>query len=192
MREAGFSSIQVKTNVENTISSENNTKPMVIASGNNLKLSLCKSGDDPSVKRVMMEEAMINKKRRNTVIIGECLANAEGVASGVIDKFDEGEVSFDIKHVQFITVPLFTLRNVSKHEFVAKIGVLRILLRSYINRGVVLYLGDLKWISKYWSKHNEPKNNYMIMELSRLLCGEMRENGRLWLMGIASFETYEM
>ncbi|XP_060215427.1 protein SMAX1-LIKE 3-like [Lycium barbarum] len=245
MREAGFSSIQLKTNVEHAISSENSTKPMVIASGNNLKLSLCKSGDDPSVRRVMREadfssiqlktnvehaissensrkpmviksgdnlnlslcksvddqikndddvmsviEAMMNKKMRNTVIIGECLANAERAVRGVIDKFDKGEVSLHMKHVQFISVPLFTLRNVSKEEFAAKIRELRILLRSYINKGVVIYLGDLEWISEFWTEHNEQKNNYMIMELSRLLCGEMRGNGRLWLMGIASFETY--
>ncbi|XP_049354820.1 LOW QUALITY PROTEIN: protein SMAX1-LIKE 3-like [Solanum verrucosum] len=249
MSEAGFSSIQLKTNVEHAISSENSTKPMVIASGNNLKLSLCKSGDDPSVSRVMREagfssiqlktnvehaisseiswknssklmvippgdnlklslgkssddqiknddvmsviEAMMNKKRRNTVIVAECLANAEGVVRGVVDKFDKGEVSSHMKHVQFISVPLSTLRNVSKEEFEAKIRELRILLKSCIHRGVVLYLGDLEWISEFWTKvHNEQKNNYMILELSRLLCGEMSENGRLWLMGIASFPTY--
>ncbi|XP_006346003.1 uncharacterized protein [Solanum tuberosum] len=249
MREAGFSSIQLKTNVEHAISSENSTKQMVIASGNNLKLSLCKSGDDPSVSQVMREagfssiqlktnvehaisseiscknsaksmvlppgdnlklslgkssddqiknddvmsviETMMNKKRRNTVIVAECLANAEGVVRGVVDKFDKGEVSSHMKHVQFISVPLSTLRNVSKEEFDAKIRELRILLKSCIHRGVVLYLGDLEWISEFWTKvHNEQKNNYMILELSRLLCGEMSENGRLWLMGIASFPTY--
>ncbi|KAH0673489.1 hypothetical protein KY284_024576 [Solanum tuberosum] len=249
MSEAGFSSIQLKTNVEHAISSENSTKPMVIASGNNLKLSLCKSGDDPSVSRVMREagfssiqlktnvehaisseiscknsakpmvlppgdnlklslgkssddqiknddvmsviDTMMKKKRRNTVIVAECLANAEGVVRGVVDKFDKGEVSSHMKHVQFISVPLSTLRNVSKEEFEAKIRELRILLKSCIHRGVVLYLGDLEWISEFWTKvHNEQKNNYMILELSRLLCGEMSENGRLWLMGIASFPTY--
>ncbi|KAK6790346.1 hypothetical protein RDI58_014146 [Solanum bulbocastanum] len=249
MSEAGFSSIQLKTNVEHAISSKNSTKPMVIASGNNLKLSLCKSGDDPSVSRVMREagfsiiqlktnvehaisseiscknsaksmvlppgdnlklslgkssddqiknddvisviEVMMNKKRRNTVIVAECLASAEGVVRGVVDKFDKGEVSSHMKHVQFISVPLSTLRNVSKEEFEAKIKELRILLKSCIHRGVVLYLGDLEWISEFWTKvHNEQKNNYMILELSRLLCGKMSENGSLWLMGIASFPTY--
>ncbi|KAK4353399.1 hypothetical protein RND71_028917 [Anisodus tanguticus] len=195
-REAGFSSIQLKPNVEHAISSEiffeNSAKPMIIAP-NNLKLSLCKSGNDDQVKKddvMSVTEAMMNKKMRNTIIIGECLANAERVVRGVIDKFDKGEVSLHMKHVQFISVPLFTLKNASKDEFEAKIEELRVLLRSYINRGVVLYLGDLKWISEFWTKHNEQENNDMIMELSRLFCGEMRENGRLWLMGIASFETY--
>ncbi|PHT82438.1 hypothetical protein T459_15453 [Capsicum annuum] len=153
MSEAGFSSIQLKTNVEHAISSKNNTKPMVIAPGDNLKLSLCKTSDDPSARRVMPEavfssirlktngehaissetssknstkpmvapnklklslcrsvddqvkndddvmsviETMMNTKRRKTAIIGECLANAEGVVRGVIDKFDRGAVSLDI------------------------------------------------------------------------------------------------
>ncbi|XP_025887056.1 protein SMAX1-LIKE 3-like isoform X2 [Solanum lycopersicum] len=246
MSEAGFSSIQLKTNVEHAISSDNSTKPIVIASGNNL---LCKSGDDSSVSRVMREtgfsniqlktnvehvvssevswkdssksmvippgdnlklslgkssddqiknddvmsviDTMMNKKRRNTVIVAECLANAEGVVRGVVDKFDKGEVSSHMKHVQFISVPLSTLRNVSKEEFESKIRELRILLKRYIHRGVVLYLGDLEWISEFWTKvQNEQKNNYMILELTRLLCGEMSENRRLWLMGIASFSTY--
>ncbi|CAN4105861.1 unnamed protein product [Withania somnifera] len=248
MSEAGFSSIQLKTNVERAISSENRTKPMVIAPGDNLKLSLCKSGDDLSVRRVMWEagfssiqlktnvehtissevscknstkpmviapnnlklslcrsvddlikndddvmsviEELMNKKRRNTVIIGECLANAEAVAIGVIDKFDKGEVTLDMQNVQFISVPLFTLRNVSKDEFEAKIGELRLLIRSFMDRGVALYLGDLELISELWTKHDRQENNYMIMEVSRLFCGEMKENGRLWLMGIASFQTY--
>lgn len=239
MSEAGFSSVQLKNNVEHAISSEHSTKPMVIASGDSLKLSLCKSGDDPSVSKVMREagfssielktnvehaisleiscknstklmviapnndqikidddvmnviEAMMNNKRKNTVIVADRLANAERVVRGVIDKFDKGEVSLHMKHVQFISVPLSTLRNVSKEEFEAKIEELRTLLKSYIDGGVVLYLGDLEWISEFWTKvQNEQKNNYMILELSRLLCGEMTENGRLYLMGIASFLTY--
>lgn len=58
-----------------------------------------------------------------------------------------------MKHVNFTSVPLCTLRNISKEEFEANIRELRILLRSYIDRGVVLYLGDLEWISEVWTKH---------------------------------------
>ncbi|TMW96100.1 hypothetical protein EJD97_007933 [Solanum chilense] len=191
MRETGFSNIQLKTNVEHVVSSEvswkDSSKSMVIPPGDNLKLSLGKSSDDQIKNDDVMSviDTMMNKKRRNTVIVAECLANAEGVVRGVVDKFDKGEVSSHMKHVQFISVPLSTLKNVSKEEFESKIRELRILLKRYIHRGVVLYLGDLEWISEFWTKvQNEQKNNYMILELTRLICDEMSENRRLWLMGI--------
>ncbi|CAN4114444.1 unnamed protein product [Withania somnifera] len=219
MREAGFSSTQVKNNVEQVVSSMEicskeiiSTKPLVLgntnisqltssAASHVLNLSLSKAGhqvirndDVMSVVGSMMN----SKKRRNTVVIGECLATAEGVVRGVIDKFDKGEVQGDMKHVQFISVPLFTLRNVSREEFEIKLRELRALVKNYMNRGVVLYLGDLRWVSEFWTKYGEQQRNisyyspveHMIMELSRLLNSSMGENGRLWLIGIASFQTY--
>ncbi|XP_009765920.1 protein SMAX1-LIKE 3-like [Nicotiana sylvestris] len=203
MREVGFSSIQLKTNIEQAISLNScskvggvSTKPIILGNTNMSQTTLGDQVRNDDVMSVI--EAMINKKRKNIVILGECLATAEGVIRGVIDKFDKGEISLNMKHVQFISVPLFTLRNVSREEFEVKLGELRTLLRSYVNKGVVLYLGDLKWISEFWTKYNEQSNNtsyyspveHMIMELSRLLCGGIKENGRLWLMGIASFQTY--
>ncbi|XP_060185794.1 protein SMAX1-LIKE 3-like [Lycium barbarum] len=213
MREAGFSSTQVKNNVEQVVSKlEISTKPIVIGNTNMsqqitssashvLNLSLSKTGHQVIRNDDVMSvvESMMNfRKRRNTVIIGECLATAEGVVRGVIDKFDKGEVQGEMKHVQFISVPLFTLRNVSREEFEIKLRELRTLVKNYINRGVVLYLGDLRWVSEFWTKYGDQQRNiscyspveHMIMELSRLLNSAMGENGRLWLIGIASFQTY--
>nr|GMC96101.1 protein SMAX1-LIKE 3-like [Ipomoea batatas] len=207
MREAGFSSSQVKTNVEQAVSLEvcstkEVAKPLVLGNNNNnvsqLRLpSFSKTVRDDDVMGVL--EGLMSKKRRNTVIVGECLATAEGVVRGVIEKINKGEVpGEDMRHVQFISVPLLSLRNVSRDEFEVKLGELRALVKSYISRGVVLYLGDLKWVSEFWSKYADQSSHYyspvehMIMELSRLLCGGIGENnnGRLWLMGIASFQTY--
>lgn len=221
MREAGFSSTQVKNNVEQVVSSMEiitSTKPLVLGNTNTntntqitsstshhhhvLNLSLSKTGQHQVVKNddvMSVVESMMNfKKRRNIVVIGECLATSEGVVRGVIDKFDKGEVQGDMKHVQFISVPLFTLRNVSREEFEVKLRELRTLVKNYMNRGVVLYLGDLRWVSEFWTKYCEQQRNisyyspveHMIMELSRLLNSAMGENGRLWLLGIASFQTY--
>ncbi|CAN4126388.1 unnamed protein product [Withania somnifera] len=219
MREAGFSSTQVKNNVEQVVSSMKicskeilSTKPLVLGNTNMsqitsssashvLNLSLSKPGHQVIRNDDVMSvvESMMNsKKRRNTVVIGECLATAEGVVRGVIDKFDKGEVQGDMKHVQFISVPLFTLRNVSSEEFEIKLRELRTLVKNYMNRGVVLYLGDLRWVSEFWTKYCEQQRNisyyspveHMIMELSRLLNSAISENGRLWLIGIASFQTY--
>lgn len=216
MREAGFSSTQVKNNVEQVVSSMeiiSSTKPLVLGNTNMsqitsstshhvLNLSLSKTGQHQGIKNddvmSVVGSMMNSKKRRNIVVIGECLATSEGVVRGVIDKFDKGEVQGDMKHVQFISVPLFTLRNVSREEFEIKLRELRTLVKNYMNRGVVLYLGDLRWVSEFWTKYGDQQRNisyyspveHMIMELSRLLNSAMGENGRLWLLGIASFQTY--
>ncbi|KAI3470643.1 hypothetical protein Pfo_027306 [Paulownia fortunei] len=216
MREAGFSSTQVKTNVEQAASLENcnsqsprskelSTKTLVLGnsvsqilptSSSLFKLSLSKTVNEVKNDDVIsVLEAMINKKTKNLVIVGECPATAESVVRGVIDKFDKKEVPADMRHVQFISVPLFTLRNISREEFEVSLGELRSLVKSYGNTGVVLYLGDLNWVSDFWSKYGEQSNGYhcpvqyMIVELSRLICGA-GENKRLWLLGIATFQTY--
>ncbi|RAL51196.1 hypothetical protein DM860_010698 [Cuscuta australis] len=213
MREAGFSSSQVKTNVEQAVSLEIKegvaSKPVVLGNITGVsqhhhqqqQMRFPQIGDRAVVKNedvMSVVEAMMSKKRRNTVIVGECLATAEGVVKGVIEKISKGEVQReDMRHVQFISVPVLTLKNMSRDEFELKIGELRALVKSYISRGVVLYLGDLKWVSEFWSKYADQNTHYcyspvehLIMELSRLLCGGVGENGRLWLMGIATFQTY--
>ncbi|KAL2549007.1 Double Clp-N motif-containing P-loop nucleoside triphosphate hydrolase superfamily protein [Forsythia ovata] len=141
-------------------------------------------------------EAMMNKKRKNTVIVGECLSTAEAVVKAVINKFDKKDVPLDMRFVQFISVPLFTLKNVSRQEYEEKLGELRSFVKSSVSRGIVLYLGDLNWVSEYWSKYGEQRNTgyycpveYMIMEISRLVSGD-GENKKLWIMGTATFQTY--
>ncbi|XP_073306789.1 protein SMAX1-LIKE 3-like [Primulina huaijiensis] len=207
MREAGFSSTQVKINVEQSVSleicrskspvlscpSKEITKSLVL--GNSLSLgrteNLVKNDDVMSVF-----EALMNKKRRNTVIVSECSSTAERIVRKVIDKFDRRDVPSVMKSVQFISVPLFTLQNISKQEFEVKLGELRSIVKAYANSGAVLYLGNLDWVSEFWCKHREQRKGfyscpveYMMMELSRLING-VGENRRIWLMGVANFKTY--
>ncbi|PIN14847.1 Chaperone HSP104 [Handroanthus impetiginosus] len=209
MREAGFSSTQVKANVEKAVSLDkscNNsqgTKTLVLGNRtplsqsipSQLRLSLSKTVQNDDVMSVL--EAMMNKKTKNTVIISENPAYAESLIKAVIEKFDKKEVPSDMKFVQFISVPLFTLRNISKEEFEVRVQELRSHVKSYCNKGIVLYLGDLDWVSEFWSKYGEQRDGYyynpveyMIMELSRLISCDGEINKRIWLMGIATFQTY--
>ncbi|CAK9150757.1 unnamed protein product [Ilex paraguariensis] len=217
MREARFSSAQVKTNVEQAVSleissqspptsshqSKESTKPLVL--GNNMPQFLPMSQIKVSVSQTTEKvqngdvtsvlDTMMNQKRKNTVIVEECLASAEGVVKGVIDKFDRGDVPGDMRFVQFISVPLFSLRNQSREVVEDKLAELKCLVKNHVSRGIVLYLGDLKLVSEFWSNFGEQKTYYdcpmehMIMEISRLLSG-IGVCGKLWLMGIATFQTY--
>ncbi|KAL2227584.1 protein SMAX1-LIKE 3 [Sesamum indicum] len=218
MREAGFISTQVKTNVEKAVSLEKcssphhskeiSTKTLVLGNSNPPQAmpttSLSKFRLLPLNKTVQQNEdvmsvleAMMNKNTKNNVIVSESPDTAESLVKGLIEKFDKRDVPDDMKSVQFLSVPLFTLRNISREEFEVKLGELRALVKSYVSRGVVLYLGDLGWVSDYWCKCNGEQRDvyyycpveYMIMELSKLICGA-EESKKLWLMGVATFQTY--
>ncbi|XP_011032907.1 PREDICTED: uncharacterized protein LOC105131569 [Populus euphratica] len=216
MREAGFSSTQVKNKVEQAVSleicpqssvtvssqSKEITKPQVLSASVPQPLPLSQFGiihgkplDQVRNDDVMSVLNALVRKKRNTVITGECLATADSVVRGVMDKVGRGEASGDLRSVRFVSFPLFSLRNLSKEKLEQKLVELRCIVKSYMSNGVVLYLGDLKWISDFWSSYGEQSRSYyctvdhIIMEIKRLVRG-FSETGRFWLMGIATFQTY--
>ncbi|XP_004496117.1 protein SMAX1-LIKE 3-like [Cicer arietinum] len=225
MREAGFSSTLVKTRVEleqavpNEVSSQkasdihhhrshSNSKEIIIkphilglntmnpsrpfgqVGGSFNKPIECANNDD--VTSFLNE--LVNR-RRNTVVVGESVVNAEGVVKGVMERFEVGNVPCELRYVQIVSLPVICFRNISKEEVEQKLVEVRSLVKSYTGRGVILYLGDLKWLFEFWSSHRDTKSNYycsvehMVIELKKLVSGS-GENSRLWLMGIANFKTY--
>ncbi|KAK8651449.1 hypothetical protein V6N13_141050 [Hibiscus sabdariffa] len=215
MREAGFSSTQVKTKVEQTVSldissqtpspKENNANPQAIGANPSHSNAQAQFGfgfsSSKLLDQVRNEQDVTNvlstivNRRGNTVIIGESVAIAESVVRGVMDKFEKGQVSGDLRYLQLISLPLFSLKNLARDEVEQKLVELKCLVKSYMGRGVVLYLGDLKWISEFWSTYGDQRRNYycpvehIIMELKRLVSG-IKESGKLFVMGIATFKTY--
>ncbi|KAJ1404769.1 P-loop containing nucleoside triphosphate hydrolase [Sesbania bispinosa] len=165
MREAGFSSTLVKSRVEQAVpmevcsqkapdrsQSKESTKPQVCSNvspsrpfgqvgGSFIKPVHVDLVNNDDVTSVLSE---LVKRRRNTVIVGESLANAEGVARGVMDRFEVGNVPGDLRYVQFVSLPLICFRNISKEEVEQKLVEVRSLVKSYVGRGVILYLGDMK------------------------------------------------
>ncbi|KAJ9554799.1 LOW QUALITY PROTEIN: hypothetical protein OSB04_009413 [Centaurea solstitialis] len=225
MREAGFSSTQVKTNVEQVVSLElssqltptstttttTTTTPTASSNTTTIKSSSKEFTKPNSVidphrssyqitvrnEDVMcVVESLSNTKRsRSLVVVGECVATIEGVVGRVMEKVDKGEVPEALRGVKFISLPLFSFGQLSRGEVEVKIGELRSLLKGLVGRGVVLYLGDLKWITEFRFMGSR-KGYYcpvehLIMELGRLVCGINEEiSGKFWVMGISSFQTY--
>ncbi|XP_043716710.1 protein SMAX1-LIKE 3-like isoform X2 [Telopea speciosissima] len=229
MREAGFSSTQVKSNVEQAVSLEicsqnppiSSSKPKESSNNNNnnlLVLGSVSSQPPPppppssmaqfgvkvskpfrAFDQIRNEDVMsvletLMHRKRSTVIVGECLASIEGVVKGVMDKVEKGDVHEGLRDVQFFSLPLFPFGHFSKEDVEQKLAELRCLLKSCVGQGVVLYLGDLKWAAEIRANSIDQGRSYycpmeyMIMELRRLVCGI--ESGRVWLMGIATFQTY--
>ncbi|KAK2634289.1 hypothetical protein Ddye_029081 [Dipteronia dyeriana] len=192
MREAGFSSSQVRNTVEQDVSLEicSQTSPPPPPPPPPPPVSIHKDDHVMSVLYTLMNQ------RKNSVIVGLCQADLDMIIRGIMNKFERGLVS-----AQLISFQLFSLRNHSKHEIEKKLQELRCFVKSCImGTGVVLYLGDLKWVSEFWSTCSEQQQNrnyycaveYMIiMELKRLVFEiDETDHQKLWLIGTSSFQTY--
>ncbi|KAK6131609.1 hypothetical protein DH2020_034623 [Rehmannia glutinosa] len=137
-------------------------------------------------------------KRRSLVIVGECVSKIETTVKELMDRIDRGNVPEDLKEVKFISIPpLYSFCNLQRHLVEQKMGELVCLVKSLVSKGVVLYLGDLNWISEYRVSLEKERSYYcsvehMIMEIGRLVnCGIGENiNGKFWVMGIANFQTY--
>ncbi|XP_009372577.2 LOW QUALITY PROTEIN: protein SMAX1-LIKE 3 [Pyrus x bretschneideri] len=225
MREAGFSSTQVKSNVEQAVSLEicNSQAPSVSSkskeSNSNLvvnphqfpsigsQIGVIKDSKpvlpyDLSVRNedvACVIENLVNKRRKSIVVVGECLASVEGVVRGVMEKVERGDVEA-LREVKFRNLTPSSFRHLSRVEVEQKLGELKSLVRSCVTKGVILYVGDLKWTSEYRASSSSDQGRgyycpveHMIMELGNLLCGISNgdlQNGRLWIVGMATFQTY--
>ncbi|WOH06214.1 hypothetical protein DCAR_0625637 [Daucus carota subsp. sativus] len=218
MREAGFSSTLVKTKLEENVSlglcsrsptsstnkstpSKENNSLLVLSSSSSPMLgqeNLCKQirvNDQARNEDVTgVIEKMMNKRTKSLVIIGEEVATVEGVVKGVMDKVNQGDVPDALKEVKFISLPLSSFKRISRGEVEQKLEDLIRCMKTFVDKGVVLYLGDLQWITDYRASDFGGRNYYcsvehMIIELGRLAHG-LGESGKFWLMGIGSFQTY--
>ncbi|GFP96031.1 chaperone protein clpb1 [Phtheirospermum japonicum] len=192
MREAGFSSTQVKSNVEKSVVPDSSSPRN---SFHRAEQGKTKNRDDDVSIVVENLLHMGRIKRKGLVLVGECASSLEGTVRALMDKVDRGEVHENLKEVKFITIPpLYSFCNLGRDEVEQKIGELTRLVRSVLGKGVVLYLGDFKWISDYRVSLGEERRYYcsvehVIMEIGRLVWG-IGEVDKFWLMGIADFKTY--
>ncbi|VFQ59225.1 unnamed protein product [Cuscuta campestris] len=194
MREAGFSSIQVKCSVEQALymelSSTHHQNPKT--TGNP---SQCKANHEDVMSVV---ESLMNMRRRNIVVVGECIQTLEGVINGVMEKVESGvDLCEGLKGVKFISVPLSTFSNIRREEVDQKIGELTCLVKSLASKGVVLYFGDLKWIAEYRAADGRRSGGggycsveHMVMEIGRLIMCSGGYNNKVWVVGIATFHTF--
>ncbi|ESQ45252.1 hypothetical protein EUTSA_v10010129mg [Eutrema salsugineum] len=193
MREAGFSSPQVKTKVEQAVSLETCSKTTSSSKPKEGKLLTPVRNED--VMNVI--DSLVDKKRKNFVILGECLATVDKVVRTVMEKVDKKDVPEALKDVKFITLSFSSLGQPSRSDVEHKLEELETLVRSYVGKGVILYLGDLNWFVESRTKSSSLYNNnycvveHMIMEIGKLARGlVMGDHGRFWLMGLATSQTY--
>ncbi|GER43384.1 double Clp-N motif-containing P-loop nucleosidetriphosphate hydrolases superfamily protein, partial [Striga asiatica] len=194
MREAGFSSTQVKNNVEKAILNNNNNNNNHSPRTKQPPTNKSRNQHDAGITAV--ETLLLGRKNpKSIVLVGESVSVLESSVKGLMDRVDRGSVHGDLREVKFVTIPSFyTFRNLGREDVERKVGELTGLVRGLLGKGVVLYLGDIKWISEFRVRLGLADEYYcsvenVIMEIGRLVRG-IGEDERFWLMGVATFETY--
>lgn len=155
------------------------------------------------VKRVL--DILMRSKKRNPVLVGE--SEPEAVVKELLRRIEKGDFGLDgpLKNVQVISVDKELLCD--KSQIAAKINELGSLIESRINDnggGVILDLGDLKWLVEqpvnFGGSGSVPQQQQMISETGKTAVVEMgkllarfSENNsisKFWLIGTATCETY--
>ncbi|KAL4340457.1 hypothetical protein GQ457_08G017700 [Hibiscus cannabinus] len=217
MREAGFSSTQVKSNLEQAVSLEicSQNAPSVNSkskesSNTNLVLSQSPTasqvannkagkprGSDPIIRDedvMFVIENLMNEMKRSIVVVGECVSTIEGVVRAVIDKAGsgKGDVPQSLRDAKFVNLSFSSFGHLNRVEVEQNLEE----LKGQIRNRLVLNLGDLKWVIEYRASSSEQSRGYYcpvehtIMELGKLLVSSIGESGRIKLMGFATFQTY--
>ena len=199
MREAGFSSPQVKSKVEQAVSLESSSKTISTSKPEEGQMLMLTPVRDEDVMNVI--DNLVDKRKRNFVIVGECLATVDKVVRTVMEKVDKKDVPQALKDVKFITLSFSSFGQPNRSDVEHKLKELETLVRSCVGKGVILNLGDLNWFvesrtKSYLMSNNNNDNNYcavehMIVEIGKLARGLlMGDHGRFWLMGLATSQTY--
>ncbi|CAO2140921.1 unnamed protein product [Urochloa humidicola] len=208
MREAGFSSSQVKANVENAVSSPEH-QPANTAPSHAATRPANVADDDAT--RVL--DCMASGARRSVVVVGESAGAAEAVVRAVMDRVSKGEVQRRheherLKNVQFVPLSAAALRRMSREEVVAKAGELRAVVRQgcAAGKGVAVVVEDLASAAEAWAVASERRRRgggqeyycpveHAVMEVSGLVSAAAAAGGgigidRFWLIGSGNKQGY--
>ena len=207
MREAGFSSPLVKAKVEQALSMELGSQNQAPSENTNIKPKVGTAKPRPSDRNedvMSVIDSLMSRKKRNTVVVGECLETLEGLVREVMERAEKGEVPEGLKEVKFIKLTLSSFCNLSREEVEQRISDLKCLIKSHSKR-MVIYLVDLEWVIDFRASSNDtilrdqhqPRRSFnycpieqVIKEIRDLVLEHDNECKKLSLMGIATFQTY--
>ncbi|XP_010928620.2 protein SMAX1-like [Elaeis guineensis] len=228
MREASFSSTAVKTTIEQSLASSSAaaTAPSTPSSpssalGINLahratprnlyinprlhqsqaNTAAAGGGADPhrreEVTRVV--DILMRSKKRNPVLVGD--SDPGAVMREVLQRIESGDAPSLLRAAQIISVE----KEFERTQIPSRIGELGRSIEARIGggHGIVLNLGDLKWLvespaglgASLGPAPAQPQaiisemGRAVVVEMGRLL-KSFGESGRLWLVGTATCATY--
>jgi ATP-dependent Clp protease ATP-binding subunit ClpA len=206
MREAGFSSTQVKANVEQAVCSSTasttttpnkpNPNPSVStgtaspphqeAKANNKRRPLDHVRDE-DVAAVL--DCLAAQRKRRVVVTAESTAAAEALVCAAVDRIKRGDAKHDaLRGAQVVTLRVSSFRDAPREETERRLGELRRLVRGKL----LLVVEDLKWAAEFWTGHVQgggrrgcycPVEHVVteVRALASALC---------WLVGFGTYQAY--
>ncbi|KAK8543282.1 hypothetical protein V6N13_136192 [Hibiscus sabdariffa] len=160
------------------------------------KISSNYVADSASLKEdiKLVFEVFMKKRRRNSVIVGDCVSTTESLVSELTSRIERGDVPEEMKRVHFIKFYFspMSLRIMIKEDVEKHVNELKRRVDSIARggaEGAIIYTGDLKWTV------DENLNGYsavehLVTEIGRLLSDYNSSNAKVWLVATASYQTY--
>ncbi|XP_039141489.1 protein SMAX1-LIKE 4-like [Dioscorea cayenensis subsp. rotundata] len=195
MREAGFSSTSVKANVEEFCSASVYGELYSYSQFLRTHFSRLPSESQEEDLKVVLEvmSRKQSNRRHNIVIVGDSVLKTEWLVAELMERVRKGQVSDDLKSSQFIKLQISHshVKNMSRNEVDMMVFNLRRKTASLLVEGnVIIYVGDLMWVVDEEEFSNGCRAlDHLVQEIGRLLC-EMRSCNKVWLMGVASYQTH--
>ncbi|KAF0934271.1 hypothetical protein E2562_023629 [Oryza meyeriana var. granulata] len=179
MREAGFSSTQVKANVEQAVSSIDASKPCTTggtatASPENPNPSGgAAAGSSPPVQEAKLSkllpldqvreedvaailDCLATRSKKRIMVVAECAAAAEEAARAAVDRIRRGEARQQneaLRAAQVVTLSVSRFRDAPRDQAERRLAELRCVVRAAGGKGraVVLVVEDLAWAAEFWA-----------------------------------------
>lgn len=143
-------------------------------------------------------EILLKVKKKNPVLVGE--KEPEAVIKELVQRIEKDETPAQLQGVQILPIETeisaFCSGNKDKDYIAMKFRELDQMVEGRLNKGIILNVGDLKWLVEQPKAGGAPIGlsvsssvQQVVMKLSQLLA-RYGGTGRLWLIGIATCETY--
>ncbi|KAJ8751404.1 hypothetical protein K2173_016607 [Erythroxylum novogranatense] len=162
------------------------------------KLSTNYLRDSASVKEdiKLVLEVFLRKRKKNSVIVGDCVSLTEGLVGELLGKLERGDVPLELKQTQFIKFQFapVSVRLMESDDVDMKISELRRKIDSLAECGAIIYTGDLKWTVEETAFNGEGAGyspvDHLVSEIGNLLSDYCSSNRKVWLLATANYQTY--
>ncbi|XP_050218834.1 protein SMAX1-LIKE 4-like [Mercurialis annua] len=146
--------------------------------------------------KLVFEVFLRNKKRNNTVIVGDSVSIIESLVTEIMTRVERGDVPVQLKDIQILKFEFapVSLKLMKKQDVEMNISQLKRKI-DYVGDGgaVIIYTGDLKWSVEESVVNGDEYSSvdHLVGEIGKLLSEyNSCSNIRVWLMGTASYQTY--
>uniref|UniRef100_A0A0A8YCZ7 SMAX1-like nucleotide binding domain-containing protein n=1 Tax=Arundo donax TaxID=35708 RepID=A0A0A8YCZ7_ARUDO len=206
MREAGFSSTQVKANVEQAVCSSTATTPNPNPNPNSTAATTSPPQEAKSklpLHQVRNEDVaavldcLDSRSKRMVVVVAESAAAAEAMVRAAVDRIKRGEAKRDaLRGAQVVGLRVSSFRDAPKEEVERRLGELRCLVANKGRGPALLVVEDLKWAAEFWAGHVQSGRRgyycsveHVVTELRAMAAGG-EHGGLCSLVGFGTYQAY--